>query len=72
MQRIFDHLCRDEAVSSFSGFECNALAKAVIKAYDPTMNDDLVCAISLFNYDAVLSEMTMATWEGLRVGGIKH
>jgi hypothetical protein len=72
MQRIFDLLCLDEMVSSFSQAECNALAKAVVKAYEQTMTDVLVRAIALFNYDASVSEMAAATWEGVKVVGIKH
>jgi hypothetical protein len=72
MQRIFDHLCLDEAINSFSEAECNALARAVLKAYEPTMKDDLIRAIALFNYDAALSEMTLATWEGMKAVGTKH
>jgi hypothetical protein len=72
MQRIFELLCLDEMVNSFSQAECNALARAVVKAYDPTMTDDLVRAIALFNYDATVSEMAAATWEGLKVVGVRH
>ena len=72
MQSIFDHLCLEEAINCFSQAECNALARAVVKAYDPSMEDELIRAIALFNYDAALSEMTVATWEGMKAVGIKH
>jgi hypothetical protein len=72
MQRIFDHLCMEEALNSFTQTECDALAKAVVKAYQPTISDDLIRTIALFNYDGELSEMSIAAWEGMKAEGIKR
>jgi hypothetical protein len=52
MQAIFDELCLQDAVSSFSGAECDALAKAVVTAYKPAMDDDKLRVAALLAYDA--------------------
>ena len=62
MQAIFGRVCRHTRDGALSEAACDDLAGAVIRAYDPSLNDDALVLATLFAYETSLSEIVGQDW----------